>query len=240
LRLRAERTVAKAADCKAIASCVAFTTIETEWEPFMKTRVLLFAFVLALAILCEAKVKPPIFSSPDFNSTLVKRIDVFVVDPQHDVANDRECIGGARWGADLSLERRGYNKDKHKRTEFYDDPIGLTDAMLTNPTKDWLQDLANRKYEIKSKEIPPPGQWIMVIAIDELGSRQNMVKGPGRATLSMYLYDRDQGTLLWHDQESAQMWGGLMGNLISKGEVKTGYCRDLTEAMIRKMPKHKK
>ncbi|HKS80041.1 MAG TPA: hypothetical protein VJR23_00920 [Candidatus Acidoferrales bacterium] len=206
----------------------------------MKSRILLVGCVLALATLCEAKVKPPLFASPDFNPSLVQRVDVFVVDKLQDEKNDRECVGGARWGADMSLGRRGYNKEKHERTQYYNDPIGLTDAMLANPTKDWLQDLANRKYEIKSKGIPPPGQWIMVITIDELGSRQNAIKGPGRATLSMYLYDRDQGTMLWHDQMSSKMWGGVMGNLIQKGDIKTSFCAEVTQEMILKLPKHKK
>jgi hypothetical protein len=215
----------------------------------MKTRILLLAGLLVVStILSQAKSqKPPLFVSPDFNPALIDRIDVFVVDLNNDVANDRECIGGAKFGtvrvrggADASLGKRGYNKEKHTRTRFYAPPIPVTDAMLSNPSKDWLQDLANRKYTEKSKEVPPPGQWIMIVAIDQLGSRDNSIKGPGRATLSMYLYDRDQGTLLWHDQGSDRMWGGVLGNLMEKGQLKAESCGVVTYLMIMKLPKHNK
>lgn len=213
----------------------------------MKTRLLAAVLFLISTLPCAAKPKPPIFAAPNFNPALVDRIDVFVIDPSNDTTNDRECIGGAKfggtgpWGADNTLGKRGYNKEKHTRTRFYEAPIPITDTMLSNPSKDWLQDLSNRKYlDSKSKEIPPPGQWIMIITVDELGSRVNAIKGLGRATLSMYLFDRDQGTLLWHDQDSDQMWGGLMGNLMEKGLIKQQSCALVVGRMIHKMPKHKK
>jgi len=205
----------------------------------MKHRFLLWVSVLAVATLCEAKLKPPLFASPDFHPALVQRIDVFVVDPQQ-LDGRRECKGGAQMSTEQWLGKRGYNKGSHARTRFYNDPIGLTDAMLANPSKEWLQDLSGRKYFEKSKEIPAPGEWIMVFSIDELGSRNNSVKGPGQATLSMYLYDRDQGTMLWHDQDSTKMWGGLLGNVMMKGQIKVQACQFLAQAMIRKLPKHKK
>lgn len=214
----------------------------------MRTWALLLASLFAISTtLCQAKSHEPLFASPDFNPALVERIDVFVVDPSNDAANNRECIGGTKFGsvrggggADRSLGKRGYNKDGHSRTRFYNAPITLSEAMLSNPSKEWLQDLANQKYFLKSKEIPPPGQWIMIITIDELGSRENSIKGPGRATLSMYLYDRDQGTLLWHDQATQQMWGGLLGNLMQKGEIKQDACGTSVQLMIQKLPRHKK
>lgn len=214
----------------------------------MKTRVLLLSgwLVVFSATLGQAKSDEPLFASPDLNPALIEHIDVFVVDPANDVANNHECVAGAQYGnggvsgAYKALEKRGYNKEKHSRTMFYTAPIKLSEAMLSNPSKEWLQDLANRKYfDRKSKEVPPPGQWIMIITIDELGSRENAVKGPGRATLSIYLYNRDQGTLLWHDQATRQMWGGLMGNVMNKGEIKQDACGWLVWSMIKKLPKHK-
>lgn len=214
----------------------------------MKTKVLAQCILLICsALICHAKSKTPLFASPELNPKQIDRIDVFVVDPSNDPANHRECIAGARGfgnvGAEGSLSRRGYNKhfDKitHTKTRFYVAPIPITGAMLSNPDKSWLQDLANRKYlNSKSKEIPPPGRWIMFVTIDELGSRENAVKGLGRATMSMYLYDRDQGTLLWHDQETKEhMWGGLLGNVLQKGDVKRDACGTLVYSMVMKLPK---
>lgn len=99
-----------------------------------------------------------------------------------------------------------------------------------------------KKYlDHKGKEVLPPGRWIMFITIDELGSRENAVKGLGRTSLSMYLYDRDQGTLLWHDQATQEhVWNGLMGNVMMKGQAKQQACADLVFQMVLKLPKHKK
>ena len=198
--------------------------------------------------LCEAKTQKPLFVSPDLNPAQIDRIDVFVVDLNNDSANDRECIGGVEvgtfnggGGVDQTLPRRGYNKSKKLRTRFYVAPITLSETMLSNPTKEWLQDLANRKYSEKSKDIPPPGRWIMIVTIDELGSRENAIKGLGRGSLSMYLYDRDQGTLLWRDHAvSEHMWGGLLGNVMDKGATKQMYCSTLVGEMVMKLPKRKK
>lgn len=208
--------------------------------------------LLSSTLIIQAKSKPPLFASPDFNPKQIDRIDVFVVDPSNDISNNRECIAGAEigtgmgttWGAEGALPGRGYNKkvDKitHTKTRFYAAPIPITDAMLSTPDKSWLQDLASRKYlNSKSKEIPPPGRWIMVITLDALGSGHNSLKGLGKATLSMYLFDRDQGTLLWHDQATDEhMWGGLLGNLMEKGATKQKACGYLVYSMVKKLPKH--
>lgn len=86
--------------------------------------------------------------------------------------------------------------------------------------------------------LPGPGRWLMFITLDEVGSGHNAVKGVGKATLSMYLLDRDQGTLLWHDQETDEhMWGGLLGNLMQKGDITQRACGDLVYSMLTKLPK---
>lgn len=203
--------------------------------------------LFSLALTCSAKSKPPLFFSPDFNAKQIDRIDVFVIDPKNDTANNRECIAGASGygnsGVPVSLPRRGYNKKRDKKTHtgtrLYVAPIPITDAMLLKPDKSWLHELADRKYfDSKSKEIPSPGRWIMVITIDELGSGHNAVKGLGKTALSMYLFDRDQGSLLWHDQAiSEHTWGGLLGNVMDKGGTKEGVCGDLAFSMVMKLPK---
>lgn len=223
----------------------------------MKPTVLsVVGFLVFAAIVGEAKSNPPISVSPDFDPTQIQRIDVFVVDLNNDSANNRECILGAEigrfnggLGACRTLDKRGYNKDepvkghgkdKHWGTRVYKAPITLSNAMLSNPSKAWLQDLTDPKY-FQDLKIPPPGRWIMIITLDELGSRENALKGLGGAALSMYLYDRDNGTLLWHDQATKEhMWGGLLGNIWHKGDVKQDACATLTQSMIMKLPKHKK
>lgn len=222
-----------------------------------RKRSLLVLGVVALTItLCQAKSKPPLFVSPDFNPKVVDRIDIFVVDLPNDPANDSEYVNGAVYGAPMQSERlsaggalidRGYNLQNVKRLNRYDKanyPVynaPITAEMISNPSKVWLEDLSNRKYfDRKSRERPSPGQWIMVLTIDELGSKTNVIKGPGRASLSMYLFDRDQGTLLWHDHDSESAWGGLLGNVMTKGSNKQYACASAATRMVRKLPKHKK
>jgi len=218
----------------------------------MKTRALRLAHLLVVsATLSQAQHGQPLFASPDFNPALVDWVSVFVVDLNKDEANNKECIGAAAYGqangalgALGSLNKRGYSRKGKVRenTRLYETQPNPSADMLANPTKEWLQDVATRKYlDRKGKEVPPPERWIMFITIDELGSRQNAIKGLGRAALSMYLYDREQGTLLWHDQASDEhMWGGLMGNLMDKGMIKADACATLAERMIFRLPKRKR
>ncbi|MFZ0818691.1 MAG: hypothetical protein WAM91_01375 [Candidatus Acidiferrales bacterium] len=217
----------------------------------MKTRALALAilFVVSATTILAGSDKP-LFVSPDFRAELVNPIDVFVADLTNDPANTKECKIGVEIGlfnrangADITLKNRGYNwEGRRSVTQFYTAKTAPTEAILSNPTKEWLQDLSNQKYfNRKSEPIHPPGRWIMFLTIDEFGSRENAVKGLGGAALSMYLYDRDQGTLLWHDQTSKEhMWAGLMGNIMDKGAEKQATCANLAEKMIRKLPQHKK
>ncbi len=209
----------------------------------MKTRALLLAIWFFVSTTpTPAKLKDPIFVSPDFNPALVEQISVFVADLNNDEAHNSKCIYGAEYGAldggigaGKSLRKRGYYRKGDKSVyRYYKAEITPSAAMLANPTREWLQDLAHRKYfDSKGKEVPPPPErWIMFITIDELGSSQS-VKDSGR-TLSMYLYDRDQGTLLWHDQESDK-------NIIFKGKgaMYMDTCATLVEWMVLKLPKRK-
>jgi hypothetical protein len=59
---------------------------------------LLAGLVVVSATLSQAKSQNPLFASPHLDPALVSRIDVFVVDPSNDAANDRERIGGAKSG----------------------------------------------------------------------------------------------------------------------------------------------
>lgn len=109
--------------------------------------------------------------------------------------------------------RKGYNKvGRRDDNRFYAAQITPTEAMLSNPTHQWLQDLGDQKNVRQGKnfvsEHAPTGQWTMILAVDKLGSRDNAVKGLAKASLSVYLYDRTQATLLWHDQAEKNMWGG--------------------------------
>jgi hypothetical protein len=221
----------------------------------MKTVFLLLAGSLVVSTLpCDAKSKVPLFADPSFNSTLIDRIDIFVIDTSHDdQKNTKECIAGSGGGAAISLGNKRYNLNGRKwDTRFYEAQIVPTEAMLSNPSKQWLEDLGNQRriytgtfWTLKRErdstlEREPTSQWIMIIAIEEVGSRVSAVKGFGKASLSIYLYDRNQATLLWHDHAEKNIWGGLLGNVIDKGRNKQQGCTELTASMIMKLPKHQK
>jgi hypothetical protein len=229
----------------------------------MKTGFLLLAGLLVVSILpCQAKSKAPLFADPSFNSTLIDKIDIFVVDTSHDdQENTKECLDGASFGgpngggAVISLFQRGYNLNgRSGDTRFYEAQLVPTEATLSNPTKQWLEDLGNQRrvyklgtfWTLKKRERTytleqvPTSRWIMIITIEEVGSRVSAVKGFGKASLSIYLYDRNQATLLWHDHAEKNIWGGLLGNVVHKGANKAQGCAELTQSMIVKLPKHKK
>lgn len=204
---------------------------------------------------CHAKSKAPLFVDPGMNPAMIDRIDVYVIDPTHDENNDLECMGGARFGTAQLLAQKGYNLGGRRRpeTKFYEAQITPSEEMLLNPAKQWLHDLGDqqrivtgsfwtmkRMRDTTLEQGPPTGQWAMIITIDELGSRLNAVKGLGNAALSVYLYDRNQPTLLWHDHAEKPMWGGLLGNVMERGPVKQKTCSELVSSMMVKLPKHRK
>jgi hypothetical protein len=129
----------------------------------MKTRAFLLASLLVAAIIpSRAKSRDPIFVSPDFKPALVDQVSVFVVDPSNDVANNKECIGGAEYGtlsgggAEPTLAKRGYGR--HGRatlTRFYQAQTAPSEALLSNPTKEWLQGLANQKISRPQRKGSP-------------------------------------------------------------------------------------
>lgn len=196
------------------------------------------------AVLCEAGRKPPLFVDPSFDPSSIAQFDIYIVDLTNNGQNNHECMTGALVGANTALLKRGYNKLGRRGEErLYVAQSVPSEEMLSNPTPQWLQDLGDQKSVGRGKnrvlEHVPTSQWIMILALGELGSRANAIKGLGNAALSVYLYDRTQATLLWHDQSEQRMWGGLMGNLLQKGDIKQGTCSDLASLMIYKLPKHK-
>ena len=206
------------------------------------------------AIPCQAESSPPLFVDPSFDPSKITEFDVYLVDlsvnkeerdsgPALD-QNNRECFGGAWAGTNFALVKRGYNKvGRRGDKRVYAAKITPSEEMLLNPTHQWLQDLGDvtnvRQGKTFVAEHVPTGQWTMILVLNDLGSRDNAVKGLGKASMSIYLYDRTQATLLWHDQAEKNMWGGLLGNVMQKGEIKQSACQDMATVMIDKLPKHK-
>jgi len=213
---------------------------------FVSSRYLLVVCLLVVStVLCEAGNRPPLFVDPNFAASSIAQFDVYFVDLSNNGQNNSECIGGALVGTDTALWRRGYNKaGRRNEDRIHAAQTAPTEEMLSNPTHQWLQDLGDVKNMRHGKnsalEHVPTGQWTMILVLDNLGSRNNSIKGPGDAALSLYIYDRTQATLLWHDQAEKRMWGGVLGNVMQKGEIKQGTCNDLASLMVYKLPKHKK
>ena len=77
----------------------------------------------------------------------------------------------------------------------------------------------------------------MIITIDQLESQTDPIRGPGVASLSLRVYDREKAILLWHDRDEQHAWGGLLGNLFAKGSAKANNCAMMTGSMVMKLPK---
>ncbi len=210
-------------------------------------RIVCLAVLLLVASTTQSRAqsKTPLFADPSFDSAEVSDIDIYQMNLSGETDKHAECIGGALFAAENSLYRRGYNKSGRKPEQrFFAALINPTEEMLSNPTKEWLHDLGDITNKKQGKKwVPthvPTSRWTLILALDELGSRDNAIKGLGEASLSIYLYDRTQATLVWKDRAEKKMWGGILGNVIEKGDLKRDTCEQLTSYMVMKLPKHKK
>jgi hypothetical protein len=231
----------------------------------MKKRGLLLAgSLLVFTFPCQAKSKPPIFADPSFNPALIDNFDIYVIDPSQDDTHSsffgnvsgKYLIMDLQLNAALALSQRGYNLPvKHRPpgdqgglpwnrpwpNRFYEAQVIPSEVMLSNPSKQWLQDLGDERkvfsnavfvvFEKQERdhklERVPTGRWTMLIIIDALRS-----EGPVKASLSLYLYDRSQATLLWHDHDVHHEWKEF-------GDAGARWAQ-LLQSMIVKLPKRAK
>lgn len=225
-----------------------------------KVMLTMTGLIVLSTVLVAAKSKKPLFVDPTFDPALVDRIDVFVLGhpSNEDDKTYTECIAGASYGgvgimmadagpggggAEISLSMRGYNNRGRRRdTWFYKPQIIPTEEMLSNPSKGWIEQLGDQRIHGKGKvlEQVPTSQWIMIITIDEMPSEVGRLKSSGNASLSLYLYDRNQPKLLWHDRAEEKMSnkGLLAFTEADNSRARKNVCAKAVGDMILKLPKH--
>jgi len=210
----------------------------------MKTEALLLTGLLVVSIApCQtkSKSKTPIFADPHVDFSLIDTLDLYVVNLTK-LKDDGpfNMVGYALLGAEEGLETRKY------KFAMLVPQITPSEAMLSNPTTQWLQDVGDqtnvrhRKEKEFRLEHVQTHRWVMIISIDEVPSKpQDLIKGT--MSSSLYLYDRSKATLLWHDHVETLVNAGILGNIIeTKSNIKNNEAKLMATEMVLKLPKHKK
>jgi hypothetical protein len=205
----------------------------------MKTEALLLAgLMVVLAGPCQAKSRPPLFADPRFDSMVIDGFDLYAVNPNRTERIEAWMLESGLDGAIEGLSLKGYNK--WRMFTFYVPQIMPSEEMLSKPTPQWLQDLGDHQVDRwHTKKRGQTHRWIMIISIDDVPTDANLIKGT--MSSSLYVYDRGDATLLWHDRVERRVNVGVLGNIIEpKGRIKNYEAHTMAAEMAAKLPKRKK
>jgi hypothetical protein len=126
------------------------------------------------------------------------------------------------------LEKKNYVAEAGSFAEGAERPV---EEDLKEARPEWIKALG-----------PADARWIMVVVLHDVTSRMNFGSS-GNAELSGYLYDREDGSLVWQGKGVGQAGqGGLIGILMKstmKGEALGKAASNLINA-IPKRPKAKR
>ncbi len=174
---------------------------------------------ITLAIICLGGCASPTYLSKSFDPEKVDRVVVLPFmdnranpDPKHDFkmfCGDAEAVAIKQ----LKFEKR-------YRTESTSD-IGNVSGYSINdlPGKD---KNSKDKDSVDPKSVDPEwvkglgpvsAQWVLVPVLDEVGCLNTLVQQWGHAKVTMYLFDKSAGALVWKEVESVRLASGFLVTL---------------------------
>jgi hypothetical protein len=162
-------------------------------------------WVLGVLILlvagCAAPLKQAIYLAPGFEPAAIDEITLL---PVQDLRIDREIEVNMEeqireLGMEI-LEKKGYRVS-------LDDNIGNVDEI----TEDDLKS-GNPKWILRLG--PPGARWVMVLTLNDVTTK--LVFGStGNAEVSGFLFDKESGTIAWHDKGIGRAGqGGCIGCIL--------------------------
>lgn len=150
------------------------------------------------AVACTIKPKLPIYLEAGFNAQAVGPILMLPpvdarIDKKIEVNFDKQL----RDEATKLVAKKGYQIAASPTT---DGPADITEDELRTADGEWIKRLG-----------PPEARWVMIVSLIDVTT--NLTFGStGNAEVEGFLYDKEQGTLVWRDKGIGQVGqGGLLG-----------------------------
>ena len=123
------------------------------------------------------------------------------------------------------LEELGYSYSIERDRSLL---LNISRDDLEIPTRDFIKSLPSEN-----------ARWVLVLALDELLT-EGAFSGSSNAEMSGYLFDKENGQLMWRNKELQQLgMGGLMG-LVLKSAMEHDAIMGATNKVLYALPDRKK
>lgn len=104
----------------------------------------------------------------------------------------------------------------------------LVEEELREARPDWVRSLG-----------PAESRWVMVVCLNDLASKMTF-GSTGNAELSAYLYDKQEGALIWQAKGVGQSGQGGLAGMMMKGMMKGEALGMAARNLMRDVPKRPK
>jgi len=173
---------------------------------------------------CVSAVKPPTMLKPGFESRAIDRLVLLpVADHRVDKSSALDLDAWVFPIAEKQLTDKRYAYVVDRDRAMVD---RLTPEALESPSQEWLRTFG-----------PSGSRWVMVLVLEDSSSGLTF-GSTGNADMSGYLFDKEQGSLVWRNKEHSRIGqGGLIGMAV-KGLMERGAIEAAAIEMFRALPFH--
>ena len=169
-----------------------------------------------------ASTKPPDYVAPDFDPGLVDEVVVLsVVDHRIDRSKELQLDDWLLPMTEKALRKKKYTCTVHPGASL---TASVTRVALDAPTPEFITALQ-----------PESAKWVLLLVLHDARSKITF-GSTGNAELSGYLFDRERGTLVWRNKETAKVGqGGLLG-MAFKGTMQKSAITQATRELLGTFP----
>lgn len=119
------------------------------------------------------------------------------------------------------FERRGYKNVRFRRNWRL---RNVSQDVLAEPSSEWIRSLGQSG-----------DRWVMVITLEDLSSAKTFGTAV-QSTCSGYLFDKQQGKLVWRHTNTAEAGVGGLTGLAGRGPMERGIPKDCVTGLVRELP----
>ena len=158
-----------------------------------------------MAIGCTVAVKQPIYLSPEFQfSSLGEIVILYPVDLRIDKKIKVNLEKQLQNKSAKILSKRGYQITNSVNMEMVEE---ITDIDLKDAKPEWIKELG-----------PEDARWVMVICLVDVTTKLTF-GSTGNAEITGFLYDKENGQMIWRDKGIGQVGQGGLAGMLMKGSM---------------------
>ncbi len=189
----------------------------------LKSSLIILLVIAACAVECAAKKRAEFPPDPRF-ATIQEILVLPIIDTR---AGKKASVNMThlQHGVVSVLKKKHYSAGPAS-TAGGNGQIDIED--LESPAPEWVKKLG-----------PADARWVMVVCLDDVTSKMTF-GSTGNAEVSGYLFDKDNGGLIWKGKGVGQAGQGGLAGMMMKGTMKGAALDSALFSLLASVPKRPK